>query len=310
MKVQSASLDVPGNCPNQCKFCVSELWRKNNLNMLNNVFKFDSDDITDWVQEAFCDRLIYLKQMGINTLIFTGTYSEPLFNEKYLKLFDEVNRQTFGKDKFVNIEVQTSGVGLTKKRIWLASTIGVKTISLSLASFDTDTNFKIMRTPKKLRTWKIDEICKKIKEVGFNLRLILNMNLEGYKDCERTGWDEFWHHKYNRLLNQCQKLGADQVTFRKLYSTNEDSEITTWINANRMDISCWWKQLNQYIQEYGKQLNRLSFGAMRYSINGMSTVVDEDCMAKDGDKENLRHLILRRNCRLYSEWDDPASLIF
>ena len=68
--------------------------------------------------------------------------------------------------------------------------------------------------------------------------------------------------------------------------------------------------LKLYIKEFGKPLNRLSFGSMRYSIDSISTVIDFDCMNKNGKKENLKYLILRRNCRLYSEWDDPASLIF
>jgi hypothetical protein len=49
---------------------------------------------------------------------------------------------------------------------------------------------------------------------------------------------------------------------------------------------------------------------MKYSMDNMSIVVDFDCMNKKGDKKDLKYLILRRNCRLYSEWDDPASLIF
>lgn len=35
-----------------------------------------------------------------------------------------------------------------------------------------------------------------------------------------------------------------------------------------------------------------------------------DC-TKTGDiEENYKYLILRPDCKLYSAWDDPASLIF
>ena len=115
MKIQSASLDIPGSCPNQCKFCVSEIWH-NQSDMLNNVFKFDTPAIEDWVRRAFTERLLYLKQLGVNTLVLTGTASEPLFNEKYIKFFHEVN-QSFKDNKFVNIEVQTSGVGLSDEKL-------------------------------------------------------------------------------------------------------------------------------------------------------------------------------------------------
>lgn len=306
MKVQSASLDVPGGCPNNCKFCVTELWKKGDIPMLENAFDFKSDDF-EWTKKAFRERLIYLRQHDVDTIVFTGSASEALFNKKYLGLFHEVN-ESLGNDKFINIELQTSGVGLDDNYLFLEE-IGVKTISLSVASFDTETNFEIMQTPEKMRNWDIDEICKAIKAAGFNLRLSLNMNLEGFGEYER---ESNLSTRYGDLLGRCQELGADQVTFRKLYSTGEDGQVTSWIRSNQMDQydPDWWKQLAFHIKEYGRPLNRLPFGAMKYSILGMSTVIDEDCMAKKGAKEDLKYMILRRNCRLYSEWDDPASLIF
>lgn len=190
--------------------------------------------------------------------------------------------------------------------------IGVKTVSLSLASFDDKKNFEIMQTPKKYRDFNILGICEKIKSNGFNLRLSLNINREGYGEYEFPLDGEFWHKHYLHLFLSCKKLSADQVTFRKLYSTGEDSKVSSWIRVNRMELynPDWWKFLKRYIKEFGQPLGRLPFGAMKYSVNNMSTVIDYDCMNKKGDKEELKYLILRRNCRLYSQWDEPASLIF
>jgi hypothetical protein len=94
-----------------------------------------------------------------------------------------------------------------------------------------------------------------------------------------------------------------------LYSTTKDTGENFWIIENQMKEE-WWHRLNEYVVHFGRPLNRLPFGAMKYSIWGMSTVIDEDCMNKALDKEDLKYMILRRNCKLYSEWDDPASLIF
>ena len=47
-----------------------------------------------------------------------------------------------------------------------------------------------------------------------------------------------------------------------------------------------------------------------YSVMGMSTVVDEDCMAKNEEKQSWKYLILRPNCKLYTQWDDKGSLLF
>ena len=82
--------------------------------------------------------------------------------------------------------------------------------------------------------------------------------------------------------------------------------------TNDIELNCnnWWNFLKIYITRHGRALNKLPFGATKYSIEGISTVIDKDCMAKSGDRENFKYLILRRDNRLYSEWDDPASLIF
>jgi hypothetical protein len=41
----------------------------------------------------------------------------------------------------------------------------------------------------------------------------------------------------------------------------------------------------------------------------MAVVFDKDCMAK-GSMEDFKYLVVRPNGKLYSSWDDPASLIF
>lgn len=49
----------------------------------------------------------------------------------------------------------------------------------------------------------------------------------------------------------------------------------------------------------------LPFGD-RYSVHGISTVIDVDCMKKERPQPG-RYLILRENCRLYTRWDDQGS---
>jgi hypothetical protein len=279
--------------------------------MYENFFKFGKDEERLFDIKEFNDRLIFLKQKGVDTIVLTGSDSEPLFNETYLEFFAQANEALFGNDRFVNIEVQTSGVGLTDERIELAKSIGVKTFSLSLASFDDEKNLEIMRTPKKLH-FSIPSICSIIKENGFNLRLSLNINHEGFFPFGFPRAEYFWHDNYYSLITTCQSLKADQITFRKLYSSGEDSDVNSWIRENKMESfnPDWWEFLHRYITKFGRPLNLLPFGVMKYSIEGMSVVVDVDCMNKKSDTEDLKYLILRRNCKLYSEWDDPASLIF
>jgi len=294
VQIQSASLDVPGGCPNNCKFCVSEA--SGSSTMLKNVFIKGNYDHARWIEIEFIDRLEYLRDSGINTLVLTGTGSEPHMNRLYLEAFSQANRELVSR--FKNIEIQTSGVNFTEDTMkYLQNTIGVKTVSLSISSFGSPKNAELNGSPAELKV-NIPRLCKAIKEHGFNLRLSLNINRPGFgmiKDFK----------DYFRIAKE---LEADQITFRKLYSTKGKSEKNKWIEENSMSDE-WWDDLEKYIVKKGRVLNVLPFGAIKYSIHGLSTVIDKDCMSK-GNKKDIKYLILRRNCKLYSEWDDPASLVF
>lgn len=66
---------------------------------------------------------------------------------------------------------------------------------------------------------------------------------------------------------------------------------------------------NGYVNAKGKPLYQLPFGAVVHSLNGMSVVIDTNCMNKDSLLA-LKYVILRENGKLYSQWDDEGSLIF
>lgn len=64
-------------------------------------------------------------------------------------------------------------------------------------------------------------------------------------------------------------------------------------------------------------LRQLMFDiAMEMTDNGRAdydgpTVVDTDCMSKaEQESETYKYLILQPDCKLYSQWDDKASIIF
>ena len=63
------------------------------------------------------------------------------------------------------------------------------------------------------------------------------------------------------------------------------------------------------VKDYGTPLELLPLGARKYSYMGISTVLDDDCMSKE-ENQVIRYLILRENCKLYTKWDDKASLLF
>ena len=288
MEVQSISVCVPAGCPNNCKFCVSQT-HTNEYHRRQFVVDYFADSEAD---DDFEDRLEYARDNGVQCLILTGT-GEPLMNQDFIRYFGNVNR---GLNKpFRHIEIQTSGVTLDRESLEVLRYTGVKTISLSLSSLIGEENANYNGTPQKLQ-FNIMELCKMIKARGFNLRVSLNMT------------DAFNGVTPEHIFWCASELGANQLTFRVLYESGKGHEQDNWINEHRCNPEMIEK-IHKYIKYVGEPLHRLSFGAMKYDVGGISTVVDEDCMnTKVGD--GLKYFILREDCRLYTHWDKKGSLVY
>jgi sulfatase maturation enzyme AslB (radical SAM superfamily) len=227
--------------------------------------------------------------------MFTGT-GEALMNRHFMEMVADLN-ETLDKP-FRILELQTSGVTLDDEALrWLRNTIKVSTISLSLSSIWSDNkNQEYNATPDKLKV-KIEYLCSEIKRYDFNLRLSLNMT------------DEYCGIEIVDVFNQVKYLGADQVTFRKLYTSGTNTPQDLWVREHAVEDNFWTK-LNEYVIKNGRKLERLPFGALRYSVQEISTVIDDDCMSTDTSKEDIKYLVLRQNCKLYTKWDDKGSLLF
>lgn len=282
MNIQSISIVVPTKgCVNSCKFCVSRM-HANDYERIFNKFQIQK-------------RIKWAVMNGVNTCIITGT-GEALQNKNFLYLLSEIFSEL--EHPFPNVEFQTTGVLLTAvDNIQHLKSLGVNTISLSVSDIYDDFNMEIISAPPSLR-FNLKELCIIIKNEGFNLRLSLNMT-KYYDDA--TPQD---------LINRCKYLGADQVTFRKLYSSDDNSEQSQWVKENAcVKILDEVREFIKGKNGKGTLLYHLPFGASVYSINGMSTVIDDDCMSKENDAA-LKYVILRENGKLYARWDDEGSLIF
>lgn len=311
MNIQSISIVVPTKgCINNCKMCVSR--------MHCSPYESQFDEI------QYRKRIKFAANNGVNTMIITGT-GEALQNTKFLKKLKGVLDKE--GHPFPNVELQTTGVMLMDKvsnkillpehpyqypNINLLKELGVNTISLSVSDmFDSDNNWEIIGSPEKYRPSLI-ELCQFIRTKGFNLRLSLNMT------------DVYNKKKPKEILQGCTFLQANQVTFRKLYHSDDTSEETKWVKGNACkDLKLL--EITEYItgetyhnratghewkeNAHGKPLYRLPFGPMAYSIMGMSTVIDDNCMSKN-NTDKLKYIILRENGKLYCQWDDEGSLIF
>lgn len=310
MKVQSLSVVVPGGCPNKCKFCVSQLHPAENIeNQIEKNRRF-----VELYEKDYMHRLSFARDNGCNTVMLTGD-GEPIMNPVFLEKFAWMNSSI--KNPFVWVELQTSGIGLNDEKLrWLRNKVGVSTISLSLADiYSSEKNAEVVRFPA-LKEVDIEKLCSEIKRYDFNLRLSLNMTKE-YNNAFNGQWITAPHpgvlvtpnEETKKIFLRCKELGADQITFRKLYSGKDDNEVNRWIEENKASDHLF-AIIDHYIKQNGHRLEVLPFGAVRYSVHGMSCLVDGDCMSTADDKDVVKYMILRPNCKLYTKWDDNGSLLF
>lgn len=295
MKIQSLSIVVPTNkCINNCKFCCAHMEKENYKNQMDENLPF-----YDLYQEDYLNRLEFARDNGCNTVILTGN-GEPQQNRSFLQKFGTLNKML--EKPFRNIEMQTTGVLLDENYLrFLRNHVKVSTISLSISSLNNEKNAEYNGTRKDIMI-DIDKLCKLIKKYDFNLRVSINLT------------DEF-----NYFLNNYSKigglfdilyinLGADQVTFRKLYVSNNKTIQDKWIEEHKLNYEAY-EHLQFYLKNNGKKIGTLETGTIKYQIGEMSVVLDEDCMSQSL-KDTYKYLILRPNCKLYSLWNTKASLIF
>ena len=247
----------------------------------------------DLYEKDYVKRLEFARDNGCNTMMITGDV-EPQQNRTFLQRLGSINHTLASPFRW--IEMQTTGVLLDEPYLrFLRNHVGISTISVSLSSFDSDVNAEYNGTLDKFRV-DLRSLCQKIKKYDFNLRLSVNL----------TDW--FSGMASEDFFAQGRDFGADQVTLRILYSSKDSSEQSEWVNAHKCDEDTA-AYFAGYVTLNGRMLEKLEYGRTKYSLLGMSIVIDNDCMSTDA-KSELKYLILRPNCKLYSKWDDFGSLVF
>jgi len=271
-------------CINNCPFCCSKM------------HDCPYEDNFDEVQ--IIKRINYAKLHHIDTCVLTGT-GEVLQNKVFLsKLSNIFNKIDNINHVFPNMEVQTTGVLLDDRenRQILKSLLRVNTISLSVSDiFSDENNMNIIGVSEKLQ-FKLKELIKILKAAEFNVRLSINMlnSLDGTAP--------------EIIFKRAKNLGADQISFKKMYYNEFGYAQNEWI-GNNMCSEKTYNDIKAFILSKGRHQYTLEFGSKVYSVYGMSTVVVDDCMAVN-NSDVLRYIILRENGKLYCHWDDEGSLIF
>ena len=268
-----------------------------NSNIYPNLMDI-SHPTYDYNIKEYMRRMKYVADNGCQTLILTGT-SEPQQNKQFLNTFALIHR-LLGKP-FTNIEMQTTGRLLENADYlrFLKNFVCVNTMAVSISSpCDQENNWLLNGCfePNKPNI-KLETLTSMLKDYGFNVRLCFNLS-DYYMFDDAEGFFEF-----------CKKnLHADQVTFRVLYASEDDTEQAKWIREHILP-KAQMKKLATYMKKFEPVSETLYGASIRY-INGMSVIFDDDCMGKNPTHSAMKYLILHPNCKLYSSWDTPASLVF
>ena len=288
MNIQSLSIVVPtGKCWNQCAFCVS---RMHHEDYGCNIIKV-SDTETN-IPQSYLNRMRFVREEGCNSMILTGT-AEPQQNLKFIRRLLFCNETL--PNPFYNISIQTTGSGFASEDIFDLANRGVTTLALSISSLNDNNNWDIINTPPAKRTMRILELVQTAKAANMNVRACFNLT------------DEFHNMEPEDYFNWAAMNKVDQVTFRKIYKDGSGAE-AKWVEEHEFNES-YFEEIKNYVRTHGVPIARLPYGFIQYSVHGISTVIDDNCMSKDNIDE-IKYAILRPNGHLYSRWDDTGSLIF
>ena len=94
-----------------------------------------------------------------------------------------------------------------------------------------------------------------------------------------------------------------------MYESGGDLPEDMWVRKHkaREEVETY---ITDYIRKNGKVIRTLLTGEFVFSIHGMSVVINKDCMSRRFLEDTLRYVILKPDGKLYTQWDDPASLLF
>ena len=180
--------------------------------------------------------------------------------------------------------------------------IGTKPASLprvSINALECDKNYQLLGhneadEPNILFLWRL---CQALKNYDFNIRCCFNLS------------DAFNKHTIGEVLEFAKKdCRADQVTFRSLYASADNTEQRKWIDNHSFDNDKL-EEWEEFVGEH-EEIGNTAYGETCYDIDGMSVMISTDCMGKNPETGVKKYLILRQNCKLYSQWDSPSSLVF
>lgn len=270
MRATNLSISVPNyGCKKNCPYCISKMTgyvEKNFSHMLRNAEKVKS----------------IAKQAQVSSVSFTSK-GEILDAEESRSAFIQLIKQF--KDDFA-CEIQTNGDSLDIKTIQFLYNHGIDTVAISIDNF--------------IDIPKLQPVFEAINYFGMTIRLTVNLLPETYDKHVSVYFD--FCKAYN--VHQISFRSVTTPSFSEVVKTAVGKKTYNWIRDNVSNAKTYnfLKEYKLYLEDNGRKIRQLPYGAALYNVGNISTTYFEYCIQDGNSEQDIRSLIFYEDGHLATTW--------
>ena len=275
MRAQNLAISIPKtkDCDKNCPYCVSKMtgFLKPNLDLFwKNIGKAKT----------------LAKHSNITSVLITGKgepMQEPDLVRSVLYIFREFPT-----------ELQTNGKYLHKNPEYV-ETLSDEGLNVLAISID---------QPEEITEYA--HLVKRAQAAGMLVRYTINLT-------NRFESRSFWH-----IFTMCKLAGIDQLSLREVtiptdaIDTKESKAAQEWINkhVNTNFVKTIKVGMKLNLEESGRFLMSLPYGAKLYDLEGISVTWFDYCVQDNNEGDDIRSLIYQEDGHLQTCWNSRASKLF
>ncbi len=220
----------------------------------------------------------------ITSVLFTGK-GEPTFGDSY-RMLEGLIRE-FNEWP---CELQTNGILLNENPHWFDQ-LCLAGLDVLAVSIDSD---KQMKTFEPL--WKRVREAEKVARITVNVTQLMG-------SVHPLWW-----------INQCNKYGISQLTFRRVTvpELNVSKTTSNWIAKNAPDhiYNDLSELVRRQVKQEGRLIRSLKNGVQIWDIDDVAVATSDYCIQERDEGDNLRSLVYQEDGHLYTGWGSKASILF
>lgn len=291
MRIRTFSI-VAGSmaCNAKCPFCIASMTPRNGLTA--------KEPEVNW--RNFGKACQLAKDSGCVTAMITSKGEPTLFPDQVSAFLKHM--EPFA---FPIIEMQTNGLliaegkRVTDEHLKTWYDLGLTTIAISVVHYAPEKNKEIY-TPKKKEYMDLPALIKKLKAVGFSVRLTTIM-AKGYLDTPA---------ELEKMLAFAKENSVDQLTCTPVTKPDqsENQGIFNWTTEHALSPE-EFAAIKAHVQLNGSLLLELAHGANVYDIAGQNLCLS-NCITVDPKNDEMRSIIFFPDGHVRYAWQYPGAILF